>query len=32
MLMYIDLLTGRIAPQKQVKHILVDGEQDMSVL
>jgi len=31
-LMYIDLLTGRIPQEKQVKHILIDEAQDISVL
>ncbi|MCL2456927.1 MAG: UvrD-helicase domain-containing protein, partial [Defluviitaleaceae bacterium] len=29
---YIDLLTGRIPPEKNVKHILIDEAQDLSVL
>ncbi|MCL2572234.1 MAG: UvrD-helicase domain-containing protein [Defluviitaleaceae bacterium] len=32
MLMYIDILTGRIPQEKQVKHILIDEAQDVSVL
>jgi DNA helicase-2/ATP-dependent DNA helicase PcrA len=32
MLFYIDLLMGRIAGEKTVKHILVDEAQDLSVL
>lgn len=32
MLMYIDILTGRIPQEKQVKHILLDEAQDMSIL
>jgi len=32
MLLYIDILTGRIAPEKTVKHILIDEAQDISIL
>jgi len=32
MLMYIDILSGRIPQEKQVKHILIDEAQDMSTL
>ena len=32
MLMYINMLTGRINQEKQVKHILIDEAQDFSVL
>ncbi|MCL2526975.1 MAG: UvrD-helicase domain-containing protein [Defluviitaleaceae bacterium] len=32
MLMYIEILTGRISQEKQVKHILIDEAQDVSVL
>jgi len=32
MLMYINILTGRIPQEKQVKHILIDEAQDVSVL
>jgi len=32
MLMYINMLTGRIPQEKQVKHILIDEAQDFSVL
>jgi DNA helicase-2/ATP-dependent DNA helicase PcrA len=32
LMFYIDLLTGRIAPEKTVKHILIDEAQDLSVL
>ncbi|MCL2049507.1 MAG: UvrD-helicase domain-containing protein [Defluviitaleaceae bacterium] len=31
-LFYIDLLTGRTAPDKNVKHILIDEAQDLSIL
>lgn len=31
-LFYIDLLTGRVAAEKTVKHILIDEAQDMGVL
>jgi DNA helicase-2/ATP-dependent DNA helicase PcrA len=32
LLFYIDLITGRIAPEKTVKHILIDEAQDFGVL
>ena len=32
MLMYIDILTGRIPPDKNVKHILIDEAQDISII
>ncbi|MCL2361769.1 MAG: UvrD-helicase domain-containing protein [Defluviitaleaceae bacterium] len=32
MLMYIDILTGRIPQDKQVKHILLDEAQDICIL
>jgi len=32
MLLYIDILTGRIKPEKNVKHILIDEAQDVSVI
>jgi len=32
MLMYIDILTGRTPQEKQVKHILIDEAQDISIL
>jgi DNA helicase-2/ATP-dependent DNA helicase PcrA len=31
-LFYIDLLTGRAAPEKTVKHILIDEAQDLCIL
>jgi|GEM_PF-431950 len=32
LMLYIDLLTGRVSPEKNVKHILLDEAQDFSVL
>jgi len=32
MLMYIDILTGRVPPEKNVKHILIDEAQDISIV
>ena len=32
MLLYIDILTGRITPDKNVKHILIDEAQDISII
>jgi len=32
MLLYIDILTGRVAPEKNVKHILIDEAQDISII
>ena len=31
-LLYIDILTGRIPPEKNVKHILIDEAQDVSLI
>ena len=32
MLLYIDILTGRVSPEKTVKHILIDEAQDISIV
>ena len=32
MLLYINILTGRIQPEKNVKHILIDEAQDVSII